>query len=64
MIDVPSDWPSDWLGEQQAKLRHAIIDLTEYNRVVPPEKREDVERNIAELKETIHRELDLLGWLP
>jgi hypothetical protein len=60
MIDVPSDW----LGEQQAKLRRAIIDLTEYNRVVPPEKREDVERNIAELKEIIHRKLDLLGWLP
>jgi hypothetical protein len=60
MVDVPSDW----LGEQQAKLRRAITDLAEYNRVVPPGKRDAVERNIAELKESLHRELDLLGWLP
>jgi hypothetical protein len=60
MIDVPSDW----LGEQQAKLRRAIADLAEYNRVVPPGKRDVVERNIAELGKTLHRELDLVGWLP
>jgi hypothetical protein len=60
MINVPSDW----LGEQQAKLRRAIADLEAFSRDVPPEQRDAVERVMADLRETLRRELDLLGPLP
>jgi hypothetical protein len=60
MVDVPSDW----LAEQQAKLRRAITELEEYCRTVPPGQRDPVERTIHKLREILRRELDLLGPLP
>jgi hypothetical protein len=46
--------PSDWLAEQQDKLRHALAELNELYRALPPgSQRDTVAQTISRLRETL-----------
>jgi hypothetical protein len=46
--------PSDWLAEQQEKLRHTLAELNELYRALPPgSQRDTVAQTIGKLRETL-----------
>jgi hypothetical protein len=57
MVEVPSDW----LAEQQRKIRQVIKDLEEQVQLLPAEQRKSVERTIRRLTETLRDDEEIVG---
>jgi hypothetical protein len=57
MVEIPSDW----LAEQQRKIRQAIKDLEESVDLLPIEQRASAKRTIHLLIETLHGDEEIAG---